>query len=430
MAAVGASYANGDLHRLDRAMRVGRRLGRRSPDPGRPTALERVNVQMVLARGTLVVRQQHSVGHALRHRRLQLAQLPELRDRHAGEHLGQRGLDLELQLAGHGRHRPVDRRASWSAIAGTRTPPTAIRPTTCRSTRRLRPASASAGARSHNDDVRASRAAAAAALAASSHGTDPGAGNDRRRGFAFGRPRCWSCALHLAVLARVARLLRPVCNDSSPWRRPSPFASWLRRRRRLAAPGHRAAARAGTGSQRPGAGAAAPSPARRAPPVAAPSRSRRAPRGRPCRRPAVPPRTDYLASSRLDPGPQLLEDVEPVYPAEAGLTEGSVVLRLLIGKSGTVDEVTVVRSRPQGVFDRSAVAAFSAARFSPGMVLGVPVKSQLTHRGAIHTGRSRRKCLGADLLIAVRPAPGRRPARAAYAGTGIAALRYSSSLDS
>ena len=92
----------------------------------------------------------------------------------------------------------------------------------------------------------------------------------------------------------------------------------------------------------------------------------------------LPPAPDYFASSRLDPGPQLLEDVEPVYPPEAGLTEGSVVLRLLIGKSGTVDQVTVVRSHPKGVFDRSAVAAFSAARFSPGRVLGAPVKSQLT----------------------------------------------------
>ena len=67
-----------------------------------------------------------------------------------------------------------------------------------------------------------------------------------------------------------------------------------------------------------------------------------------------------------------------MYPPEAGLTEGSVVLRLLIGKSGTVDEVTVVRSHPKGLFERSAVAAFSAARFSPGKVLGVPVKSQVT----------------------------------------------------
>ena len=70
-------------------------------------------------------------------------------------------------------------------------------------------------------------------------------------------------------------------------------------------------------------------------------------------------------AGRLDPGPELLGDVEPVYPAEAGLREGTVVLRLLIGKTGTVDEVAVVRSMPKGLFEESALAAFSQARFSP-----------------------------------------------------------------
>ena len=37
-----------------------------------------------------------------------------------------------------------------------------------------------------------------------------------------------------------------------------------------------------------------------------------------------------------------------------------------------------VQATPKGVFDASAVAAFSAARFSPGKLLGVPAKSQLT----------------------------------------------------
>ena len=90
------------------------------------------------------------------------------------------------------------------------------------------------------------------------------------------------------------------------------------------------------------------------------------------------PASDYLAASRLDPGPQLLEDVDPLYPPEAGMTVGTVVLRLSIGRTGSVDEVTVVRAAPSGVFERAAVAAFSAARFSPGRLLGVPVKSQVT----------------------------------------------------
>ena len=94
--------------------------------------------------------------------------------------------------------------------------------------------------------------------------------------------------------------------------------------------------------------------------------------------PALRPAPEYLIAGSLDPGPKLLEDIDPVYPVEAGLREGTVVLRLLIGKNGAVDEVSVVRSTPSELFDRAALAAFSQARFSPGMMLGVPVKSQMT----------------------------------------------------
>jgi len=93
---------------------------------------------------------------------------------------------------------------------------------------------------------------------------------------------------------------------------------------------------------------------------------------------AAPLDSEYVVASRLDPGPKLLDDVDPVYPPDAGLTEGTVVLRLLIGKTGTVDDVTVVRAAPRGVFERAAVAAFAAARFAPGRLLGLPVKSQVT----------------------------------------------------
>jgi len=54
-----------------------------------------------------------------------------------------------------------------------------------------------------------------------------------------------------------------------------------------------------------------------------------------------------------------------------------VVLRLFINELGTVDEVMVVRAEPSGVFEKSAIAAFGSARFSPGMLAGAAVKSQL-----------------------------------------------------
>jgi periplasmic protein TonB len=111
---------------------------------------------------------------------------------------------------------------------------------------------------------------------------------------------------------------------------------------------------------------------------------------------ALPDAPDYLLGARLDPGPRPLGDIEPVYPESANLQEGSVVVRLLIGADGKVDNVGVVRAEPKGLFEQSALDAFGRARFSPGYVLGTPVKSQLTievhfqpiNRGARVSGRT------------------------------------------
>jgi periplasmic protein TonB len=105
---------------------------------------------------------------------------------------------------------------------------------------------------------------------------------------------------------------------------------------------------------------------------------------------------DYLLGARLDPGPRPLEDIEPDYPDTVRLREGTVVLRLLIGNTGHVDDVAVVRSDPRGVFDQAALDAFGKARFAPGLLAGTPVKSQITvevefmpiNRGARVSGRS------------------------------------------
>lgn len=103
-----------------------------------------------------------------------------------------------------------------------------------------------------------------------------------------------------------------------------------------------------------------------------------APASAPPADPGLPPAPDYFAGGRLDPGPRPLEDVDPLYPEEAKQQEGSVVLRLLISESGAVDNVAVVRSYPAGLFERSALEAFGKAKFSPGRMLGVAVKSQIT----------------------------------------------------
>lgn len=104
----------------------------------------------------------------------------------------------------------------------------------------------------------------------------------------------------------------------------------------------------------------------------------------------------YRAAADLDPPPRPLEEIQPEYPAAAGLQQGTVVLRLLINSSGEVDDVTVVDASPKGLFEASAIAAFGAAKFSPGRFLGVPVASQMTiavdytptNRGGAVSGQS------------------------------------------
>lgn len=90
----------------------------------------------------------------------------------------------------------------------------------------------------------------------------------------------------------------------------------------------------------------------------------------------VLPAARYYLASELERQPTPQQPVEPENPAESGSREGIVVLRLLINERGTVDEVTVVRAEPSGVFEKSALAAFGSARFSPGMLSGAAVKSQ------------------------------------------------------
>lgn len=88
---------------------------------------------------------------------------------------------------------------------------------------------------------------------------------------------------------------------------------------------------------------------------------------------------DYLPTSKLDVRPGIKTRVEPAYPERAArrFISGKVRIRLFISERGTVDRVIVVKSEPQGFFEESAEQAFSAARFSPGMKGGRPVKVQM-----------------------------------------------------
>ena len=122
---------------------------------------------------------------------------------------------------------------------------------------------------------------------------------------------------------------------------------------------------------------AVPEPSQASRPIAAPSASPPVTDATPIAAPPAPTLT-YHGSMGLDPPPRPLSDIEQVVPEAAGSRGGTVVLRLFINEQGTVDKAEVLRSTPPGLFDATALEAASHARFSPGYLAGVPVKSHVT----------------------------------------------------
>ena len=90
---------------------------------------------------------------------------------------------------------------------------------------------------------------------------------------------------------------------------------------------------------------------------------------------AVPPR--YLPAEELDERPLIRTPVHPVFPADAPVASGRVVLQLLISEAGAVDRAVVVQADPPGFFEQAAMDAFASARFTPGRKDGNAVRSAL-----------------------------------------------------
>lgn len=90
---------------------------------------------------------------------------------------------------------------------------------------------------------------------------------------------------------------------------------------------------------------------------------------------AVAPK--YYPAEDLDERPLIRTPVQPAFPADAPVSGGRVVLRLLINETGAVDASSLVRAAPPGPFDAAAMEAFASARFTPGRKRGIAVKSTL-----------------------------------------------------
>lgn len=98
---------------------------------------------------------------------------------------------------------------------------------------------------------------------------------------------------------------------------------------------------------------------------------------RPAAQRRAAPAPIYYPVSDLDERPLVRVHVEPQFPAAAPVPEGWVQVELYIGEDGAVDKVRVTDAQPRGVFEAPAIAAFGAARFTPGRKGGMPVRSRL-----------------------------------------------------
>lgn len=87
--------------------------------------------------------------------------------------------------------------------------------------------------------------------------------------------------------------------------------------------------------------------------------------------------THYFASHEVDTRAAPQGAIHTDAPEGTEDYAGYLVLRLLISERGDVDQVDVLISEPEGVFDEAAKESFGRASFYPAMRRGFPVKSQM-----------------------------------------------------
>jgi TonB family protein len=87
----------------------------------------------------------------------------------------------------------------------------------------------------------------------------------------------------------------------------------------------------------------------------------------------------YYGARQLDVYPALVSVLDLPHAARrnADGAEGYVLLLVMIDATGTVDDVSIVEAQASDITNERAVAAVRAARFSPAVRSGRPVKSRL-----------------------------------------------------
>ncbi|WP_223789988.1 energy transducer TonB [Marinicella meishanensis] len=89
-----------------------------------------------------------------------------------------------------------------------------------------------------------------------------------------------------------------------------------------------------------------------------------------------------MTDDTVDQSPKAVWQAPMVYPprARAKGVEGYVVFSLLIGITGEIEQVKIVESYPDGVFDEVALQGINSWRFEPAQYQGKSVKSWAKQR--------------------------------------------------
>lgn len=136
---------------------------------------------------------------------------------------------------------------------------------------------------------------------------------------------------------------------------------------------------------KPPAAAAGPS---QAPPAPAPQPQPAAPAVAGAVPPVDPP---YIPRSQLTVPPRLAASVDVLFPPDVqGVVNLTVQATLFIDEDGIVRRVRVETPGVHPSFERAILEAFSSARFSPGELEGLPVRSQLRVEVEFHAPGLRR----------------------------------------
>jgi len=95
------------------------------------------------------------------------------------------------------------------------------------------------------------------------------------------------------------------------------------------------------------------------------------------RPPVAPSPPPERPGGRIRP-PEKVHDVRPEYPdlAQKARIEGVVIIQAIIGKTGAIEEATVLRSIP--LLDAAALAAVRQWRYTPTLLNGQPIAVIMT----------------------------------------------------